>query len=99
MNSFFKDYETLNPKKDPASADPKAADPKAAADPKSADLNAKIASESFEDMKAYMDAMKENILKEVKDEISKLTPAQNPGSSGGEDDKTEPEDTGKAKEE
>ena len=97
MNSFFKDYETLNPKKDPAPADPKA-DPKAA-DPKAADLKANIATESFEDMKAYMDAMKENILKEVKDEISKLTPAQNPGSSGGEDDKTEPEDTGKAKEE
>lgn len=93
MNSFFKDYETLNPKKDPAPADPKAADPK------TADLTAKITSESFEDMKAYMDAMKENILKEVKDEISKLTPAQNPGSSGGEDDKTEPEDIGKAKEE
>ncbi len=93
MNSFFKDYETLNPKEDPAPADPKAAEPKAA------DLTAKITSESFDDMKAYMDAMKENILKEVKDEISKLTPAQNPGSSGGEDDKTEPEDTGKAKEE
>ena len=93
MNSFFKDYETLNPKKDPAPADPKAADPKAA------DLTAKISSESFEDMKAYMDAMKENILKEVKDEISKLTPAQNPGSSGGEDDKTEPEVIDKAKEE
>lgn len=97
MNSFFKDYETLNPKKDPAPADPKT-DPKAA-DPKAADLTAKITGESFEDMKAYMDAMKENILKEVKSEISKLTPAQNPGSSGGEDDKTEPEDTGKAKEE
>lgn len=93
MNSFFKDYETLNPKKDPAPADPKAADPKAA------DLTAKITSESFDDMKAYMDAMKENILKEVKDEISKLTPAQNPGSSDGDDDKTEPEYTGKAKEE
>ena len=92
MNSFFKDYETLNPKEDPAPADPKA-------DPKAADLAAKITSESFDDMKSYMDAMKENILKEVKDEISKLTPAQNPGSSGGEDDKTEPEDTGKAKEE
>lgn len=97
MNSFFKDYETLNPKKDPAPADPPA-DPKTA-DPKTADLTAKITSESFEDMKAYMDAMKENILKEVKDEISKLTPAQNPGSPGGEDDKTEPEDIGKAKEE
>lgn len=97
MNSFFKDYETLNPKKDPAPADPKT-DPKAA-DPKAADLTAKITSESFDDMKAYMDAMKENILKEVKDEISKLTPAQNPGSSGGEDDKTEHKDTGKAKEE
>ena len=93
MNSFFKDYETLNPKKDPAPADPKAADPKAA------DLTAKITSESFDDMKAYMDAMKENILKEVKDEISKLTPAQNPGSSGGEDDKTKPEVIDKAKEE
>lgn len=97
MNSFFKDYETLNPKKDPAPADPKA-DPKAV-DPKAADMTAKIASESFDDMKAYMDAMKENILKEVKDEISKLTPAQNPGSSGGDDDKTEPDDAGKAKEE
>ena len=97
MNSFFKDYETLNPKKDPAPADPKT-DPKAA-DPKAADMTAKITSESFDDMKAYMDAMKENILKEVKDEISKLTPAQNPGSSGGDDDKTEPDDTGKAKEE
>lgn len=97
MNSFFKDYDKLNPKKDPAPADPKT-DPKAA-DPKAADLKANISSESFDDMKAYMDAMKENILKEVKDEISKLTPAQNPGSSGGEDDKTEPEDTGKAKEE
>ena len=93
MNSFFKDYETLNPKKNPAPADPKAAEPKAA------DLTAKITSESFDDMKAYMDAMKENILKEVKDEISKLTPAQNPGNSGGVNDKTEPEDTGKAKEE
>lgn len=93
MNSFFKDYETLNPKQDPAPADPKAAEPKAA------DLTAKITSESFEDMKAYMDAMKENILKEVKDEISKLTPAQDPGSPGGVDDKKEPEDTGKAKEE
>ena len=93
MNSFFKDYETLNPKEDPAPADPKAAEPKAA------DLTAKITSESFDDMKAYMDAMKENILKEVKDEISKLTPAQNPGSSGGEDDKTEPEVIDKAKEE
>lgn len=93
MNSFFKDYETLNPKQDPAPADPKAADPKAA------DLTAKIASESFDDMKAYMDAMKENILKEVKDEISKLTPAQNPGSSGGDDDKKEPEVIDKAKEE
>lgn len=97
MNSFFKDYETLNPKKDPAPADPKA-DPKAA-DPKTADLTAKITGESFDDMKAYMDAMKENILKEVKDEISKLTPAQNPGSSDGEDDKTEPEVIGMAKEE
>lgn len=93
MNSFFKDYETVNPKKDPAPADPKAAEPKAA------DMTAKITSESFEDMKAYMDAMKENILKEVKDEISKLTPAQNPGSSGGGDDKTEPEVIDKAKEE
>lgn len=93
MNSFFKDYESLNPKGDPAPTDPKVVDPKAA------DLTAKITSESFEDMKSYMDAMKENILKEVKDEISKLTPAQNPGSSGGDDDKTEPEDTGKAKEE
>lgn len=92
MNSFFKDYETLNPKKDPAPADPKT-------DPKAADMTAKITSESFEDMKAYMDAMKENILKEVKDEISKLTPAQNPGSSGGEDDKTEPEVIDKTKEE
>ena len=97
MNSFFKDYETINPKKDPAPADPKT-DPKAA-DPKAADLAVKIASESFEDMKTYMDAMKENILKEVKDEISKLTPAQNPGSSGGGDDKTEPEVIDKAKEE
>lgn len=97
MNSFFKDYETLNPKKDQAPADPKA-DPKAA-NPKAADLAAKITSESFDDMKAYMDAMKENILKEVKDEISKLTPAQNPGSSGGDDDKTETEDAEKAKEE
>lgn len=93
MNSFFKDYETLNPKKDPAPADSKAADPKAA------DLTAKITSESFEDMKAYMDAMKENILKEVKDEISKLTPAQDPGSPGGVDDKKEPEVIDKAKEE
>lgn len=92
MNSFFKDYETLNPKKDPAPADPPA-------DPKTADLTAKITSESFEDMKAYMDAMKENILKEVKDEISKLTPAQDPGSPGGDNDKIEPEDAGKAKEE
>lgn len=97
MNSFFKDYETLNPKKDPAPADPKT-DPKAA-EPKAADLAAKITSESFDDMKAYMDAMKENILKEVKDEISKLTPAQNPGSSGGADDKTETVDNDKAKEE
>lgn len=97
MNSFFKDYETLNPKKDPAPADPKT-DPKAA-DPKAADLTANITSESFDDMKSYMDAMKENILKEVKDEISKLTPAQNPGSSGGVDDKTEPEVIDKAKEE
>ena len=97
MNSFFKDYETLNPKKDPAPADPPA-DPKAA-DPKTADLTAKITSESFEDMKAYMDAMKENILKEVKDEISKLTPAQDPGSSGGADDKKEPTEPDKAKEE
>ena len=96
MNSFFKDYESLNPKKDPAPADPKA-DPKAA-DPKAADLTAKITGETFDDMKAYMDAMKENILKEVKDEISKLTPAQNPGSSGGDDDKTEPEVIDKAKE-
>ena len=93
MNSFFKDYETLNPKKDPAPADPKA-DPKAA-DPKAADMTAKIASESFDDMKAYMDAIKENILKEVKDEISKLTPAQ----PAVVDDKTETEDTEKAKEE
>ena len=98
MNSFFKDYETLNSKKDPAPADPKAADPKAA-DPKAADLTAKITSESFDDMKAYMDAMKENILKEVKDEISKLTPAQDPGSPGGDNDKIEPIDQGKAKEE
>ena len=98
MNGFFKDYDKLNPKEDSAPADPKAADPKAA-DPKAADMAAKITSESFDDMKAYMDAMKENILKEVKDEISKLTPAQNPGSSGGDDDKTETEDAGKAKEE
>lgn len=97
MNSFFKDYETLNPKKDPAPADPPA-DPKAA-DPKTADLTAKITSESFEDMKAYMDAMKENILKEVKGEISKLTPAQDPGSPGGVDDKKEPTEPEKAKEE
>lgn len=92
MNSFFKDYETLNPKKDPAPADPKA-------DPKAADLTAKITSESFEDMKAYMDAMKENILKEVKDEISKLTPAQDPGSPGGVDDIKEPTEPEKTKEE
>jgi len=98
MNSFFKDYETLNSKKDPAPADPKAADPKAA-DPKAADLTGKITSESFDDMKAYMDAMKENILKEVKDEISKLTPAQDPGSPGGDDDKKQPTETEKAKEE
>ena len=93
MNSFFKDYETLNPKKDPAPVDPKEAGPK------TADLAAKITSESFDDMKAYMDAMKENILKEVKDEISKLTPAQDPGSSGGVDDKKEPTEPEKAKEE
>lgn len=97
MNSFFKDYDKLNPKEDPAPADPKAADPKAA-DPKAADLKANISSESFDDMKAYMDAMKENILKEVKDEISKLTPAQNPGSSGGDND-TETEDTERQREE
>lgn len=71
MLNFFKDYEKVNPTPPPAAA------------PKTGE---ELAGESIDDLKAYMESMKEGILAEVRDEISKIAPSQKPDASEQSDD-------------
>ena len=67
MLNFFKDYEKVNPTPAPAPAAPKTVE--------------ELAGENIDDLKAYMESMKEGILAEVRNEISKITPSQKPDTS------------------
>lgn len=73
MLNFFKDYEKVHPVQTP----PPAAAPK---------TGEELAGESIDDLKAYMESMKEGILAEVRDQISKITPSQKPDTSEQSDD-------------
>lgn len=73
MLNFFKDYEKVNPVQTP----PPATAPK---------TGEELAGESIDDLKAYMESMKEGILAEVRDQISKITPSQKPDTSEQSDD-------------
>ena len=73
MLNFFKDYEKVNPVQTP----PPAAAPK---------TGEELAGENIDDIKAYMESMKESILSEVRDQISKITPSQKPDTSEQSDD-------------
>lgn len=73
MLNFFKDYEKVNPATSPAPA----------AAPKTGE---ELAGESIDDLKAYMESMKEGILAEVREQISKITPSQKPDTSEQSDD-------------
>lgn len=81
MLNFFKDYEKVNPAPAPAPA----------AAPKTGE---ELAGENIDDLKAYMESMKEGILAEVRNEISKITPSQKSDTSEQSDD-IEPKDEGK----
>ena len=81
MLNFFKDYEKVNPVQTP----PPAAAPK---------TGEELAGENIDDLKAYMESMKEGILAEVREEISKITPSQKLDTSVQSDD-IEPKDEGK----
>lgn len=81
MLNFFKDYEKVNPASAPAPA----------AAPKTGE---ELAGESIDDLKAYMESMKEGILAEVREQISKITPSQKPDTSEQSDD-IETKDEGK----
>ena len=56
MLNFFKDYDKVHPVQTP----PPAAAPK---------TGEELAGESIDDLKAYMESMKEGILAEVRDQI------------------------------
>lgn len=73
MLNFFKDYEKLNP----TPAQPPAAAPK---------TGEELAGENLDDIKAYMESLKEGIMQEVRNEISKITVSQNSDSSVQTDD-------------
>ena len=73
MLNFFKDYDKVHPVQTP----PPAAAPK---------TGEELAGESIDDLKAYMESMKEGILAEVRDQISKITPSQKPDTSEQSDD-------------
>lgn len=73
MLNFFKDYEKVNPVQTP----PPAAAPK---------TGEELAGENIDDIKAYMESIKESILSEVRDQISKITPSQKPDTSEQSDD-------------
>ena len=73
MLNFFKDYEKVNPPQ----TQPPAATPK---------TGEELAGESIDDLKAYMESMKEGILAEVRDQISKITPSQKTDTSEQSDD-------------
>lgn len=73
MLNFFKDYEKINPPQTP----PPAAAPK---------TGEELAGENIDDIKAYMESMKESILSEVRDQISKITPSQKSDTSEQSDD-------------
>lgn len=73
MLNFFKDYEKVNPVQTP----PPAAAPK---------TGEELAGENIDDIKAYMESMKESILSEVRDQISKITPSQKLDTSEQSDD-------------
>lgn len=81
MLNFFKDYEKVNPVQTP----PPAMSPK---------TGEELAGENIDDLKTYMESMKEGILAEVRAEISKITPSQKPDTSVQSDD-IEPKDEGK----
>lgn len=73
MLNFFKDYEKVNtPQTPPPAAAPKTGE--------------ELAGENIDDIKAYMESMKESILSEVRDQISKITPSQKPDTSEQSDD-------------
>ena len=73
MLNFFKDYEKVNPAPAPAPA-------------AASKTGEELAGESIDDLKAYMESMKEGILAEVREEISKITPSQKPDTSEQSDD-------------
>lgn len=73
MLNFFKDYEKVNPVQTPPSAEA----------PKTGE---ELAGENIDDLKAYMESMKEGILAEVREQISKITPSQKPDTSEQSDD-------------
>lgn len=73
MLNFFKDYEKVNPVQTPSPA-------------AASKTGEELAGESIDDLKAYMESMKEGILAEVRDQISKITPSQKPDTSEQSDD-------------
>lgn len=73
MLNFFKDYEKVNSVQTP----PPAAGPK---------TGEELAGENLDDIKAYMESLKEGIMQEVRNEISKITVSQNSDSSVQTDD-------------
>jgi hypothetical protein len=73
MLNFFKDYEKVNPTPTP----PPAPAPK---------TGEALAAENIDDLKAYMESMKEGILQEVRNEMSKITQSQKSEASVQSDD-------------